>query len=132
MNCILYKGTNWFVSSFKTPSKRAVAESSQSAELHLKYEKVCRELAAAQEEILKHKVEAENIRRSFESRISELESGVETKESELSSKLVQLERMSEERNSAESKLSALETELDEIRCRELTLAKEMELLNQVI
>ncbi len=78
------------------------------------------------------KKSAENIRRSFESRISELESGVETKESEMSSKLVQLERMSEERNSAESKSSALETELDEIRCRELTLAKEMELLNQVI
>ena len=45
--------------------------------------------------------------------------------------MTELERVTEERNSAENRLNAVENELEEVRCREQTLNRELEMLNQV-
>ena len=45
--------------------------------------------------------------------------------------MTELERVTEERNSAENRLNSVENELEEVRCREQTLKRELEMLNQV-
>jgi chromosome segregation ATPase len=100
-------------------------------ELQLKYEKVSRDLEAANEALAKLRGDSETLRLRLEQKVSDLESGLRSKEGELEAKQAELEAASEERNTAEAKLEAIEAELEGIHCRELTLAKEMELLNQV-
>ena len=45
--------------------------------------------------------------------------------------LSELEKISEERNSTESQINSLQNEVEEVKSRELSLSKELELLNQV-
>jgi hypothetical protein len=75
--------------------------------------------------------ESDEIRKNSEEKIVDLESGVRSKEGELAAKVTELEKVSEERNAAEAKLASVEAELEEVRCRALSLSNELELLNQV-
>ena len=99
--------------------------------LDIFYLQISKELESSNAELARLKSESETLRKTLEEKISDLESGVRSKEGALAEKVSELERVSEERNAAEARLVSVEAELEELRCRETSLANELELLNQV-